>query len=161
MSFHEVPPFDMLTGLSLPFDGFGNVLKSSQERIDKFCGLASQACHRIEDTFAVAFQADAAEVSRQLDAVIDSMWEEGWDPSTADVNLFATDFGLVLAAAMCTASPESLTFRSESDISHISLWYIDRGVEAFPFHKVVKRLLQRDGESIASFVDGVQRKTTA
>lgn len=155
MLFHKTPPFDRLTGLSAPFEGFGPVLDRSQDRTDEFCRVVAEARRRIRDVFSVAISDSPAEIADQLDILADSMWDDGWDPSTGDVNLFATDFGLVLTAAMIKTGGGSLVFRSESDLSHVSVWYQDRGVEAFPFHKVFKRLSSREGESIASFVSGI------
>ncbi|MBN1919224.1 MAG: hypothetical protein JW889_15070 [Verrucomicrobia bacterium] len=90
-----------------------------------------------------------------LDKIIDGMWREGWDPDASDINLFVRDFGLVLASSVLSLLGGDLVFRSEEDLSHLSIWWPVFQVEAFPFHKVYKRLYVSQGESIVSFVRGV------
>ena len=48
-------------------------------------------------------------------------------------------------------------FRSESDLNHVSLWWSEQAVEAFPFHKMYKRLTSREGESVSFFVRGLEQ----
>ncbi len=88
----------------------------------------------------------------QLDRIIDSMWEEGWNPAEGDINLFATDFGLALLTTLLTCRQWTLVLRSETDLSHLSLWDRRRRTEYFVFHKILKQLLNQGGESILSLV---------
>jgi hypothetical protein len=79
------------------------------------------------------------------------MWTEGWQPERSDINLFATDFGCVLTKAIEQTLDGMLVFRSSSDLSHLSVWWPQAQVEAFPFHKTYKRLLSEEGESLGFF----------
>lgn len=152
MSFHRVPLFDALTGLDAPFGGFGPILDTSSERIDRLRSVAAEAKARILDLFGVDVSDIPSGAAIQLDQIIQSMWADGWNPSEGDVNLFATDFGAILAIVLFENERGTLVFRSDTDISHVSLWDRNHAVESFPFHKIIKCLSSEDGESIISFV---------
>ena len=49
-------------------------------------------------------------------------------------------------------------FRSRTDLSHASLWWPEKRVEVFPFHKMYRRLVDRDGESLVFFVKALVKK---
>jgi hypothetical protein len=79
------------------------------------------------------------------------MWNDGWSPEKGNINLFATDFGLVFVDAIHAVMGGELVFRSDSDITHLSMWYPTFKIEAFPFHHVCKCLLESDGSSLGYF----------
>jgi hypothetical protein len=148
--FLDVPPFDVLTSQTTPFTGFGDPLAATTDCEGRFLDTAHQARRRISEVFALEL-GGPEEVPAKLEGVIAQMWVEGWDPETGDVNLFTTDFGCVLAQAIHQTLGGLLVFRSATDLSHLSLWWHERAVEAFPFHKTYKRLLSNEGDSFPYF----------
>lgn len=129
-------------------------MTESKERVERFMGLALDAKGRIENGFREALD-DANEMPGRLQHIIDGMWSSGWNPQGRNINLFVTDFGLVLVAALREIHGGQLIFRSDSDLSHLSMWWPERNLEIFPFQYVLKCLLHRDGNSIISFIRGV------
>jgi len=155
VSFHNISPFDIIADQQSQFLGFGNLIPSTQERIESFDREANLALARIEEGFEVKFS--KKDIAAKLEQIIIGMWDEGWNPEQNDVNLFVTDFGLLLTKAITKEYGGELTFRSDTDLNHLSIWWDDCGVEAFPFHKVYKRLMINEGESIKFFTDGLSR----
>lgn len=91
-----------------------------------------------------------------LEGVIEDMWQQGWDPHHGNVDLFVRDFGLILCKSLYSqCSGGSLQFRSQTNLDHTSIWWPAQGIEAFPFHKIYKRLFSRSGESTVFFAAGV------
>lgn len=155
MSNVSIPPFDILSGYTAPYEGFGVPLESSSERILKFSIESMEAKKRLEDGFQR--QLSGLElISNELDSIAAEMWGQGWDPRKNDINLFTTDFGLVLSQSILERFGGNLVFRSDENINHMSIWWQQKYLEAFPFHKVLKRFYYRDGESIGFFVDGLK-----
>lgn len=148
----EVPPFDVLTSQPAPYSGFGEPLNVTKELMARFEQTESQARKRITEVFHlnIGVQND---VPVQLETIIKTMWSEGWQPAVGNVNLFAGDFGSVLANAIRQTLCGDFVFRSSADLSHLSIWWPKRGIEAFPVHKIYKRLLSADGESISFFAE--------
>ena len=70
MSFHRVPLFDALTGLDAPFGGFGPILVTSSERIDRLPSVAAGAKARILDLFGVDVSDIPSGAAIQLDQII-------------------------------------------------------------------------------------------
>ena len=159
MSNLKVPPFDLLTHQASPYTGFGDVLTPSLERDGVLLAAADRARERVEEGFRQML-GEPTSIPSQLDEIISVMWAQGWNPDAANINLFSTDFGLLLTKVSLSLVGGSLVFRSETDISHLSLWWAHKEVEAFPFHKILKRLYSREGESIAFFVAGLSRRIT-
>jgi hypothetical protein len=154
-----VPPFDLLTKQEVPYVGFGDVLLPSADRDRALLTAVEKALVRAEEGFKLEF-ATVANVPSQIDKLVDEMWAQGWNPDAGNVNLFATDFGLILAKTISSLLGGVFVFRSESDISHLSLWWPNKKLEAFPFHKIIKRLYRREGESVGFFVAGLSRLVT-
>lgn len=155
MSSLRVPPFDMLTGQPSPYSGFGEPLSESNDLEKQFVCLADEARNRLNNGFGRQLVNDAS-LPSELDSIIREMWEHGWSPDTGNVNLFATDLGLVLAAMLHAKHKAAIVFRSATDVSHLSLFWAREGVEVFPFHHVAKCLLDRQSDSIVTFVDGIE-----
>ncbi len=159
MSSHEVPAFDALAGARSPFEGFGPVMRG-RELEENLEEVVTQASRRISDVFGINVGADRAGVA-SLDNVIQQLWQTGWDPDRGDVNLFARDLGSILALALSRRLHGDLVFRSSTDLSHPSVWWPSAGIEAFPFHKTWKALLQGQEESLSTYYDGLKAKVTA
>jgi hypothetical protein len=150
----KVPAFDMLSGQLNPYTGFGDPLLGLDERLRKFRTLTAEAQRRVEAVFSQSAN-NPGSVSFKLDKIIDKMWSTGWRPNGGSLNLFATDFGLLLTVALNAVYGGELVFRSETDISHVSIWWSGSKIEAFPFHHVLKCLLDKDSDSISSFEHGL------
>jgi hypothetical protein len=150
--FLEVPPFDVLTGQQAPYSGFGETIVLHSELPSRYLQTVDQAVVRMSEVFRINCRAGRETVIAIEDA-ISQMWAESWNPQKANINLFTTDFGCVLIDALKSMLPGCLVLRSETDLSHTSLWWAKAKVEAFPFHKTYKRFLKRDGESLTFFAE--------
>jgi|GEM_PF-4339895 hypothetical protein len=153
----EVPPFDLLENLSHPFSGFSEVLPSTPDLEDSFRRKATTVRLRIAAQFGVPLK-DWTSTAKELDSIVAGMWGTGWNPETGNVNLFACDFGLVLSEAILGMLHGTPTFRSKTDLSHFSIYWPEHRLEAFPFHKVLKCLYNKEGERMIGFVDGLTGK---
>ncbi len=149
MSFHDAGLFDVLKGGSAPFTGFGPLIPQDLVA-PRFEAVVSQARDRMRDVFELKV-GEGFRTVEGLEGVIESMWLQGWDPEKADFDLFARDFGTVLAETILADLGGELSFRSEVDLSHASVWWAPRRVEVFPYHKIAKRLLRQDGEDLRYF----------
>jgi hypothetical protein len=150
----EVPPFDALSGQVNPFLGFGQILPNSFELEKRFQETLTKALRNVKDGFKVKL-AIPNEIPRELDRIIVGMWDSGWNPESGNVNLFSRDFGCILTKAVLDSLGGISTFRSIDDISHFSIFWPDAKLEAFPFHKVLKCLYNRNGETMISFIEGL------
>jgi hypothetical protein len=161
LSIRDIPDFpaiDMFSGkATAPYRGFGGVIRDSSELERQLHADASQVRRDVRKTFRVKLESSTS-IPKELDDIIERMWETGWDPRVGDLNLFTRDFGLLLIEAI-EATLDLLggrpIFRSPgADIYvHNSIFW--PGVEAFPFHKAFKCLTESDGESMAYLVRGV------
>ena len=152
MSDLRIPPFDVLVRQPEPYPGFGVPVVGQTTMEHEVRSNAEEARCRLEEGFGCCLS-NAACVPAELDSLIDEMWAQGWDPEVGDVDLFARDFGLVLTQALLEAQRGVIVFRSDRDVSHVSIWWADMQVEAFPFHAVGKRLADREGGSLQSFAN--------
>lgn len=155
MSNVNVPPFDLLSGFTSPYEGFGEYFEPSTERFLRYDAESREARKRLEDGFQVHLSGLEL-ISTELDTLAAEMWEQGWNPRKNNINLFTTDFGLVLSRAILETLGGTVVLRSDEDISHLSIWWQQEQLEAFPFHKILKRLCHREGESIRFFIDGLK-----
>ncbi len=153
MSLLDVPPFESLTRGTSPYSGFGPT-STDPEVAEHFLQVVTQARARIHEAFAVDVPQDRAGIVA-LEELAAHMWEEGWDPESADVNLFVRDLGSVFMSILQAMTGGEAVFRSKTDLSHASLWWPTKRLEVFPFHKIYRRLTKRDGESLAFFVDSM------
>jgi len=144
----------MLLNQQTPFEGFGAVLDMTDELVNRFRGVVEQATLRIEDVFKVSLE-EPSQIPERLESIITNMWEQGWQPNDQNINLFATDFGCVLAKAIHELYGGTIIFRSTDDLSHLSIWWKVKQVELFPFHKTYKRLLWQEPDSIDYFIKSV------
>jgi hypothetical protein len=154
MSFHEIPLFDLLDNQDRPYPGFGEILPTAEEQDKTYNDSLRMAKNRVEDCMGVRLSSEESNVSI-LEHIISDMWKEGWDPSVGNINLFTTDFGLLLSDSIQMKVGGCLVFRSIKDLSHSSLWWPNQKYEVFPFHKVYKRLIQKEGESLLLFEKGI------
>lgn len=154
MSFHDAPPFDMLSEQIAPYEGLGRILKRDEKTEQEFWAQAGVALNRLKEGFHLDTETPQS-TARDIENAIAKMWKEGWDPEKGNINLFTRDFGLALTKAIIGLVGGDLVFRSCSDLSHLSVRWDLQKIEAFPFHKVYKRLLRRDGESVEHFLRGL------
>jgi hypothetical protein len=158
LAIHEIPDFpafDMFSGKAAPYHGFGGVIQDSSELERQLHIEAAQTRKEVQKTFRSRLEPSES-VPKELDDIIEKMWETGWDPRVGNLSLFTRDFGLLLFEAMLGVLGGKPIFRSPGDGNvyiHNSIFWL--GVEAFPFHKAFKCLTETDGESVAYFVRGV------
>jgi len=150
----RVPAFDLLTEQQIPYGGFGDPLPDSSERPSRLDDAADEARCRIEKSFAINLD-KPSNVPERLDGIIAGMWVHGWSPEKGDINLFVGDFGLLLTSALLKRFGGKAVFRSDEDVSHLSVWWPEKGIEAFPFHHVLRCLLEQESDSNSSFVKGI------
>ncbi len=153
----EISPFDAIAGQSTPFYGFGQILHGSFELENRFQIEMADAQQRLQEGFQVTM-VGPHEIPRQLDKIVGNMWNSGWDSQRGNINLFTHDFGCALAKSILDLFGGVLVFRSREDLSHLSILWADAKLEAFPFHKVLKCLHNRDGETMTSFMSGLAHK---
>jgi hypothetical protein len=152
----SVPSFDLLTGAGSPFPGLGAATKATRQQEDLISSLCADASVRVAEGFECDLT-NHGSVPTTLDRVLSGMWDTGWDPHTGNLALFAADFGFVLLAALRTQLGGTLIVRSETELNHLSLWWPSAMIEAFPFHRVLKTLRSREGESVDFFVRGLHQ----
>jgi hypothetical protein len=140
----------MITGQKCPYNGFGPISLATPIFEARFREGVVNARERIQDEFDVLLDGTLEDVG-QIEQIASEMWQQGWKPDTENINLFPTDFGLILTDVLKTVYGGNLLFRVEEDLSHVSIWWAEQKVEAFPFHKAYKRMLEREGESLEFF----------
>jgi hypothetical protein len=156
VSLLEIPPFEALTQGTSPYSGFGPLV-TDKATAASFDRVVSEAVARISETFGLAASLDEKGVAA-LEGVVSRMWDEGWDPEARDVNLFVRDLGSAFMAIIQARVGGEAVFRSQTDLSHASLWWPQKRLEVFPFHKMYRRLIERDGESLTFFVEALASK---
>lgn len=157
MSPLEVPPPDVLAGEPEPYSGFGPPQGHAVN--DDFLRVVDGARHRVQETFE-AVDVEGRPGVETIERVIREMWDEGWDPEQGDVNLFTRDFGSLFMACLSNALGGERIFRSMTDLSHASVFWRKKRLEAFPFHKVYKRLSNREGDSLVFFFDSLKQRVS-
>jgi hypothetical protein len=151
----KVPPFDVLTGQDAPYVGFGetNVVHSAVP--GSYLETVSEAHRRISDVFGIRSESGLERI-QWVEGVVARMWADGWNPSRANVNLFVTDFGCVTIEGLRQDLGGTLVLRSEKDLSHASVWWKEKAIEAFPFHVIYKRLISNEGQSLTHFFNALK-----
>ena len=150
------PAFDLLEGDENVFDGFGKFLENTQSANEYLEEVYNQAISRIEDIYEMTSHCEL-DIIDILEKIIEEMWNEGWNPRNGDINLFTRDFGCILAKEIKKRLNGIFVFRSNKDLSNLSLWWKEKKIEIFPFHKVFKRLSKREGESISYFYSSLKK----
>jgi hypothetical protein len=144
--------FDCLVGEAGPTELFGHPLQGADLKValGRFSEHVGTVAALVADGFGID-PSDHATIASQLDAVVREMWGGGWSPDTGDVDLFVSHFGSLLARALLNLPGAEATFRSPVTLDHHSAWFAATAHEFFPFHKVLKALSRREGESIDQF----------
>jgi hypothetical protein len=137
-----VPAFEALTHGTSPYSGFGPIV-SDEETTRNFSRVVSEASARIDEMFGLTPSRDRGGIAA-LEELVTRIWSEGWDPETADVNLFVRDLGSIFMSTTREIAGGETVSRSRTDVSHASLWWPNRRLEVFPFHKMYRRLIDRD-----------------
>ena len=157
MSKIEIPPFDLITGDAIPFDGFGNIIEDKKNVEIRFLKVLKEVSDRIRDIFNLDLDCENIDVVKDLENIISQMWLEGWDPESGDYNLFSRDFGSILAREIKSQLGGDYIFRSTKRLDYMSIFWKEKKVEAFPFFKVLKRLFNKDGESLTYFFSSLRK----
>jgi hypothetical protein len=116
--------------------------------------MAARAESQITEVFGVRLGVGGDGVDG-LDRIIASMWDTGWSPESGDLNLFSTEFGVIFAVALLELHCAIPVFRSQRVLDHMSVWLPSNGLEVFPFHKALKCLRDRVGESMGQLYRSV------
>lgn len=138
--------FDVLAGGASPSGDFGPVRRPGPG----FDDMALAVRTRIEESFDVDLNV-AADVPEAIESIAAGMWSTGWTEMDANTAVLPHDLGLVLTVALHVTLGGSILTRGDDQWIHCSIWWEDRRLEAFPFHKVLKRLTEQDGESLTYF----------
>src|ERR1700722_1350215 len=157
MSSHEIMDFDLFVGRTAPFPGFGPVVEDSKDLEMQLREAAAQVRQQVRDTFDARLENSSA-TPKELDSIIKELWQTGWDPQVDNLQLFTRDFGLLLTEATLDLLGGKLLPRSPGNVIHWSIFWADRKVEAFPFHKALKCLTHADGETMTYFVRGLRHQ---
>lgn len=112
------------------------------------------ALERLRKGFKVKLE-NRSKIARELDKIVSEMWATGWNPMSGNINLFSRDLGLCFSIALLNMFGGNPVFRSQKDMNHFSIFWIDAKVEVFPFHKVLKCLFNREGETLEGFTRGI------
>jgi hypothetical protein len=150
----EIVDFDLLVGKTEPFLGFGEVSQNSSEIERELHKAADQARQQLRRIFGAKLD-NASTTPKELDDIIQELWQTGWNPETGNLELFIRDLGLVLTEATLDLLEGKLIFRSTGNVIHCSIFWAEQGVEAFPFHKALKCLTHMHGETMTFFVIGL------
>jgi hypothetical protein len=146
--------FDLLVGPKAPFLGFGEIIQNSRGLEDELHKAAAQVREQIRNVFGAKLDSPSM-APKELDDIIQELWETGWDPEADNVELFTRDLGLLITEVTLELLGGELTFRSTDNFIHCSIFWSDQGVEAFPFHKALKCLRHSHGETMTFFVVGL------
>ena len=157
MSSHEIMDFDLFVGRTAPLPNFGPVVEDLKDLESQLREAAAQVRQQVRDTFDARLENSAA-TPKELDSIIKELWQTGWDPQVDNLQLFTRDFGLLLSEATLDLLGGKLVPRSPDNIIHWSSFWVDRKVEAFPFHKALKCLTHKDGETMTYFVRGLRHQ---
>jgi hypothetical protein len=88
LSIREIPDFpalDMFSGkATTPYRGFGDVIQDSSELEIKLHADAAQVRKEVQETFGVKLESSTS-IPKELDDIIERMWETGWDPRVGDL----------------------------------------------------------------------------
>ena len=98
LSIHEIPDFpvfDMFSSKAAPYHGFGGVVQDSNGLESQLHAEAAQVRRDVQKTCRAKLETSAS-IPKELDGIIEKMWETGWDPRVGNLNLFTRTFGLLL-----------------------------------------------------------------
>ncbi len=129
----------------------GPVVRCSRQREEDLHHDGTLAREELRETFGIGLT-NAAEIPSELDAVVATMWNEGWNPQSGNIGLFAGKFGVVLVESILELCGGELIFREDANDNHCSIFWAESKLEAFPFHKTIKCMLEHEGKSMAYFV---------
>jgi hypothetical protein len=154
LSNREIMDFDLLTGNMTPFRGFGEMIQDSMEIEAERHKATDHAREQIRKVFGAKLESPTT-IPKELDDIVQELWETGWNPEADNIELFTRDLGLLLTEATLELLGGSLRFRSDQNAFHWSIFWADQRVEAFPLHKAYKCLIRPDGETMTYFVIGL------
>jgi hypothetical protein len=145
---------DVITNGAAPHLRFGDI-DNSREREEAFHNTAALEREDLRNTFGVSL-IDPSAIPGELDSIVADLWNEGWDPETRNVGLFAWELGLQLVEAILHLYGGNLIFRQGEYHNHTSIFWPAAKIEAFPFHKSIKCLLnEHGGDTMAYFARGL------
>jgi hypothetical protein len=156
---HQIPTVDLVRG-KRPYLGYGPVVQDSPQSQSELHEAAISVRHDLREMFGVRLERPS-DAAAELDGIVRSMWGSGWDPEIGNVELFTRDFGLILIEAILELEGGKLIFRSKDNALHWSIFWPGAEIEAFPFHRTLKCMLHREGESMTCFVNDLRTQMKA
>lgn len=122
LSIRDIPDFpamDIFSGkATAPCPGFGGVIQDTGELERQFHVDAARVREEVRRIFRAEL-VNSTSIPRDLDNIVERMWETGWDPRAGDLNLFTHDFGLLLIEATLDLLGGRPIFRSPGDDVYI------------------------------------------
>ena len=159
----EALQFDALEGGGEPTSMIGPVVQgvAATQGLRDLAEIAVTARNAVRHIFRQDLEADEAGMSR-LDEIVQGMWRDRWNPAEANLDLFVTHFGSLLASALLSLSGSEAIFRDGRALDHVSVFFrLEPSMEYFPFHKAYKCLTNREGESFAQLFRDARRQAGA
>jgi hypothetical protein len=148
--------FDALSGEAHPCAHFGPIISRNADVVSAHC---DRIIGQVRGSFGVEITPDAAG-AMGIERIIDGMWREDWDRGRPSLDLFTHDLGVLLFHAMHVSLGGEPAFRSTLDLTHVSLHWADQQLEIFPVHRIIKRLRNPKGESVAYFFNAIASRVT-
>ena len=159
MSLPDPLMFDALENARCPAEDLGGILPLTTDLLANFADVVAQAQSRMIDVFKMEVTDQESTIEKAED-VIQRMWQESWVPTEGQIAMFTRDFGSLVTWIIYRNLHPQLIFRSEMELIHLSCWWPEGRLEAFPFHKVYKRLSRPEGESLVFFYSALKRKSS-
>jgi len=110
-NYKEIMDFDLLVGKTGPFLGFGEVIQNSRELEGELHKIADQVRQQIRNVFGAKLD-NSSTTPKELDDIIQELWETGWDPEVGRLDLFTRDLGVLLTETTLDLLEGKLIFRS-------------------------------------------------
>jgi hypothetical protein len=147
--------FDLYQGNQQPLPVFGEI-QLFVESPPEFAETLTIVLGRVVDGFDWPSQT-GWEMIELIDDMVKELWKDGWNRKTNNLELFATDLGILLMDSCHRMLGGDLVLREGVNLLHASLWWPEHSVEFFPFHSIARRLYSEEESSIRVLVTEVER----
>jgi len=146
--------FDLVKGEETPIKNFGKIYIVKDDIKTMLFEVEEEARRRFNKFF---LNSNKEITIKSLEKTIQKMWNEGWNPDKGNINLFSTDFGIILTIIIIDKIGGQIIFRSDENLNDLSIWWQEKKIEVFPFHKMYKRLLSKDEDDIEYFYNQIKK----
>ena len=146
--------FDLLKGESEPITVFGIPFRSieNENEISKITETAVTSINRIFKK-SITITIDGI---KTLEEIIRGMWKDDWNPKKGNLNLFSTHFGSILTKIIVKEIGGQIYLRDIQNLLHLSVFFDNRNIEIFPFHKIYKRLNDEEGDDLIYYYKSIK-----